>query len=327
MVVGFVVALGACSGTGSSSSATSTTVASADDGFPVTIEHWLGEATVTARPERVVALGPADEDIALALGVTPVAMTENAGIDGGISPWLVDAFDLDGVEILPADLTGAPVEQLLDLDPDLVLATTATADPDDAETVARFDVPVIAPLRGPVQDTWDELTLAIGRALGETDQAEDLVEEVQAEIDDVAASLPELEGKTVVVGAANAPGIVRVVNRPTDTAARLLAELGLRLPPALEAIENPTPVGATDLSWEQVDLLDADVVLLADTGALHDELTSLDAFGQLPAVQRGSYVAYEPAVAAGLRVPTPLSIPYVLDAIAPALEAAAASTP
>jgi iron complex transport system substrate-binding protein len=44
------------------------------DGFPVTIENKLGRAEIPRRPERVVALGSTDADIAVALGVTPLGV-------------------------------------------------------------------------------------------------------------------------------------------------------------------------------------------------------------------------------------------------------------
>ncbi len=322
--------LAGCSGSSRSSdddAASSTPVPTAgDDAFPVTIEHMFGEVTIEARPRRVVALGPADADVALALGADLVAITENPSIDGGVSPWQA-TYDLDGIEVIPADLSGTSTEELVALAPDLVLATTATGTEDDFVAASRFDVPILAPLTGPQQDSWQDLTLAIGRALGETEAAEALVDEVEGAVAGVAADLPGLAGRTFVVGAANAPGIVRVVDRPTDTAAQFFLDLGMRLPAALEAVENANAVGATDLSYERIELLDADAIFLADTGALHDQATTLPAFEDLTAVQRGTYLAYSPTVAAGLRTPTPLSIPYVLDVVLPTLEATAAAAP
>ncbi len=51
-------------------------VPAATDGFPVTIDHALGTTTIPRAPERVVALGDQDADIAVALGMRPVAIAE-----------------------------------------------------------------------------------------------------------------------------------------------------------------------------------------------------------------------------------------------------------
>lgn len=53
-----------------------TTEDAGDDApFPVTVDHVWGSATIEEAPERVVTLGVTDADVALALGVTPVAIT------------------------------------------------------------------------------------------------------------------------------------------------------------------------------------------------------------------------------------------------------------
>src|SRR5262245_38105575 len=44
--------------------------------FPVTSEHKFGATTITAKPERVVAVGLVEQDALLALGVVPVATRE-----------------------------------------------------------------------------------------------------------------------------------------------------------------------------------------------------------------------------------------------------------
>ena len=56
-------------GCASSSSPASTDSAAADDTFPITITHALGETTIPSKPERVAAVGWSNQDVALALGV------------------------------------------------------------------------------------------------------------------------------------------------------------------------------------------------------------------------------------------------------------------
>ncbi|MDQ4094238.1 MAG: iron-siderophore ABC transporter substrate-binding protein, partial [Actinomycetota bacterium] len=75
-----------------SSPTTDTPAPSGDAAFPVTITHKFGSSTIPAPPKRVVTVG--DEDIAIALGITPVGIVRNTSYDSGVAPWLEDRIDL-----------------------------------------------------------------------------------------------------------------------------------------------------------------------------------------------------------------------------------------
>lgn len=56
--------------------------------YPVTIEHVFGETEIPAEPTRVVALGLSDQDSLLALGVTPIAVSQwYGGYEYATWPW------------------------------------------------------------------------------------------------------------------------------------------------------------------------------------------------------------------------------------------------
>jgi iron complex transport system substrate-binding protein len=80
-------------------------------------------------------------------------------------------------------------------------------------------------------------------------------------------------------------------------------------------------MGRVALSLENIGALDADLLMILTNGADTSEIPGYDA---LPAVQRGSVAVLGLAEVSGLNTPTPLSIPYSLDFIRPALEATAA---
>lgn len=58
-------------------------------GFPVTIDHAFGTTTIPSAPERVLALGDKDADIAAALGLPLVGIPKYSYSAEGLSPWLV----------------------------------------------------------------------------------------------------------------------------------------------------------------------------------------------------------------------------------------------
>ena len=82
--------------------------------------------------------------------------------------------------------------------------------------------------------------------------------------------------------------------------------------------------GRVELSLENVGMLDADVVVLFTNGA---DPTSVVGYDALPAVRSGAVATLDYAAVVGLNTPTPLSVPYSLELIRPALEAAAGQAP
>lgn len=115
--------LTACSG-GADAGATdaATTGGSA---FPVTVEHAFGETTVESA-DRVVAISWTNQDVALALGVTPVGFTRASYGDedgDGLLAWTKEALDAAGDETptLFGETDGIPYEAISDLTPSVIL--------------------------------------------------------------------------------------------------------------------------------------------------------------------------------------------------------------
>ena len=135
----------------------------------------------------------------------------------------------------------------------------------------------------------------------------------------LAAELPGLEGKTYAL-ANYVPGdAIYVVADPEDGAATLFAQLGLAIDPDLLALADGE-AGRVTLSLERVGDLDADLLILLTNGADPNEVPG---YAGLPAVQSGAVSVLDVATITGLNTPTPLSVPYALEAIRPALDAAA----
>ena len=99
------------------------------DAFPVTIEHAFGETTIEAEPTRVATLGWTDHDHALALGVVPVGATKITwgGNEAGSTDWFDAAVEEAGAEapVRYDDADGAPIDEVAELAPDLILATNS----------------------------------------------------------------------------------------------------------------------------------------------------------------------------------------------------------
>ncbi|WP_415975570.1 ABC transporter substrate-binding protein [Rhodococcus sp. 077-4] len=332
---GLTVALAAGCSTEEAPAPESTTSAQ-ESAFPVTIDSALGSAKIPEAPERIATWGWSNQDAILALGVVPVAMPTFDGAqygadERGILKWDAEALaDLGGETptLLTGDGTGAvPVEQFAAAAPDLIFAPYSGLTQEEFDKLSDI-APVVAFPEKAWTTSWeDQLTIA-GKALGKEKEAAGLVAGVEGSIADAAAKYPALQSKTVTIALPNAPGTF-AVSKDNDVRVEFLEELGLVNEPT---IQKADPAGDPDavyfeLSLEQASLLKSDVLFVV----AYDK-ESLGAFLVEPAV------ASQPVLAQGRTASTEslsadknfafggltvLTIPYILDDVASALNTAA----
>jgi iron complex transport system substrate-binding protein len=297
-----------------------------DTGFtPVEVEHALGTTTVDEAPERVVALGPADLDAALALGVEVVGAA-STGSGEGVTPWSVDAGGEQAYEVLSVsgDALQVDLEEVAALEPDLILAATYY-DIDAAYDQLSEIAPTTAYQEGPVTDTWQQVTGQVGQALGRADDATALVDEVEAAVDGLATDHPDAAGTTFTFGFVTLDA-VSTLRAPGDVMMTVPTGLGMTLSDAVLALPEGESF-AVPVGLEQLDVLDADVLALYDAGdsEARSAVESSPLWATLPVVERGAVVDLDDDQFFALRQPTALSIPWVIEAVVPALVEAATS--
>ncbi|WP_067964862.1 iron-siderophore ABC transporter substrate-binding protein [Nocardiopsis trehalosi] len=295
----------------------------ADGAFPVEIEHEFGTTEITARPERVVAVGLTEQDALLALGVVPVGTTEWLGAyPGEIGPWAEEALgDAEPPTVLH-DEDGPPLEQIADLEPDLILALYADLTEGQYDLLSRLAPTVAQPggYRG-YGIPWQELTETTGAAIGEPEAAERVVARVEGEIAAAREEHPEFAGATAVM-ATDWDGYF--VYGSEDPRSRLLTDLGFALPDGLDAAIGDS-FGAT-LSAERTDMLDTDAVVWLDADP--EELHASDLYGGLDVVSEGREVyVRDPDYSNFISFVSPLSLPYQLERLVPELAAAVDGDP
>lgn len=79
-----VSALAACGGGSSDADTTSGVASNAQGGsFPARVTHKYGTTTVQKKPTRIVTVGLVEQDMVLALGTAPVAVTKWIGAAQG----------------------------------------------------------------------------------------------------------------------------------------------------------------------------------------------------------------------------------------------------
>ena len=281
-----------------------------------TIEHLYGSTELEAAPQRIVSLDTQWTDILTSLDAPLVGAVLDPRIEGGRYPWQTDIPD--SVEDIEAT-TSIPFEAVAALRPDLIVGTWQIEDEATYERLSEI-APTI-PLLGERQvDPWQEIAEAAGKVLGDEDGAQSLVDEYDTFVAGLAEELPGLEGKDYVLVNFVAGDALYVVADPEDGASQLFAELGMAIDPEILG-EAAGSGGRLQLSLERADMLDSDLLLLLTNGADPEQIPG---YAQLPAVQNDAVALLELAVATGLNTPTPLSVPWALEEIRPALEAAAA---
>ena len=104
----------------------------------------------------------------------------------------------------------------------------------------------------------------------------------------MADAIPGLEGKTFTFFNVVAGDGIYVLTDPDDGANQLFSDLGLVVAPAVAALGTDVEGGRVQISFEQTDLLDADLMVYLGNGA--DVATVIPGFDDFPAVQAGAAV-------------------------------------
>ncbi|MFD4468448.1 iron-siderophore ABC transporter substrate-binding protein [Rhodococcus sp. NPDC058505] len=313
-------------GCSSDTDSTDPTTGTGTGAFPVTIDNTFGATTIDAEPQRLVTMGWNAQDVLYALGLTPVGQPKYIyGADpNGVMPWAQPYFDADATTLYDDPQSGDPsVESIAALTPDAILAPYEGFDETYYRRLSEI-APTVAYPGGAWQTTWQDQTSIIGQAVGRPDEARALVDGLGATLADTAAAHPEFAGKTLtVVNFDTASGAANVY-LPTDPRVQVLTELGFVNAPGVEALAQDNPTGSfyKSLSFENLRDIDADVVVAFVDGS--SDTATHPALGQLSAIGRGSAVLLsDQQVVAGLSNVNVLSIPWVLDKIAPQLSEAA----
>lgn len=327
-----VAALTGCS-TGSTDTASSaaepTATTSVDpDAFPVTIEHALGTTTIEQEPTRVVAVGYAEADYPLSLGVVPVGADkiEYAGNENSSSDWFDEALgEIDGAQqpkrFSTAD--GVPVDEIVKLQPDLVTATQSGMTQEEYDKLTDAGIPVVAYPEAPYNTTWQESLEMVGQALGRSELAAQVESDTEQVIADTAAKYPQLAGKTFTYAGPNADPSSFYVYTTMDNRPRLLVELGMKNSPIVEERSEPGQF-LFNISSERTAQLDADVFLTYATSQANvKELADDPLVNQIPAVADNRwYAQVDPVESIGLSAPSPLSLPVAMEMFIPKVAAA-----
>ena len=226
----------------------------ADGQFPRTVKHFKGETTVSAQPQRVVAVSTGQSDALLTLGIAPVGVGSPDGTET-VPQYLKDVFPDKASELQKTVSIGSrtepSVEEIAKLKPDLILVNKAGK----GDSAALYkSLSAIAPtvVTEGTGVNWKSDFLLLADALGKRDAA-------QQRLDAFHASAKALAGKVT----------------PKQTVSFL------------------NQSGQRDISSEELDKADAAWIFYGVKGGKNSKLESLPLWKTLTAVKNEHAVAVD----------------------------------
>lgn len=295
-----------------------------DDGILAVVDHKYGPTEVP-EPEdgelSVVALGWSDAEVALALGVEPIAIQDWLGFgeeNHGVGPWATDLVSGEP-DVIPRADAELDYELIQSLNPDVILNVNSGYDEEEYNRLNE-----IAPTISGPEDAanfnpgWEAQTQLVADALGLSEDGEELIAQTQQSIDDARDAHPEFDGLEAVTGSKfdAAYGL----HTQGDMRWDILELLGFDMYGPAADIADPENFYA-DVSEEQVEIFDADIAVLFPIGYTVEELAADPLLASLDVVEEDRSVLLddsEPLVQA-FSAGSPLSIEVVLDELTPQL--------
>lgn len=315
------VGLAACGSSSEPSTGGTEPAAGAEDGFPATVSTKFGDVTVDAKPTKVVALGWGDAETALALGVQPVGASDWLNFGGeGVGPWS------EGLYTNPPELIGTlepSYESIAALNPDLILDVKSSGDQARYDRLTSIATTIGIPEGSDnyLTSQQDQVTM-IATALGEQEKGEELLKEVSDAFAAAADAHPDWKGKTVSAVTKTADGWGAYLERSERVT--FMQNLGFELNPKIAALPPDATGFSASLSAENLDTVDADVVVAFPIFIETDQLTNDAAWKAVPAVQNGHAVVIDGDLAQAYSLGTTAATLFAIEQLVPKLEAATA---
>ncbi|TDD59321.1 iron-siderophore ABC transporter substrate-binding protein [Kribbella antibiotica] len=282
------------------------------------VDTKFGEVTIPSEPKRVVALGWGDAETALALGVQPVGASDWLAFGGeGLGPWVTVKYQQAPQKIGTLE---PEFEKIAALKPDLILDTKSSGDQERYDTLKAIAPTVGVPTGGDAYKvSWEKQTEMVAAALGRVDQGKQLIADTKTRFAKTVAEHPEFKGKTITLGSRTSDGY----GAYTAGTGRVdfVQRLGFTNNPKVEA--KATEGFSIKVSQEQLDLLDADLTVMAPIGVDASKITDDPLFQKVPSVKAGHVVVFnDKTLSSAFATDSILSIGYALDKVVPLFAAA-----
>lgn len=307
-------ALAACgSGPSGEDSASDASGKKPSGAWPAKVDTKFGTVTVESRPERVVALGWGDAETALALGVQPVGQSDWLDFGGdGVGPWAKGLYKKSPQKIGTLE---PEYEKIAALEPDLILDVKSSGDQTRYDTLSKIAPTIGVPEGGDqYKISWQQQTELISTALGLADKGEQLVADNEKKFGAAAEAHPEFKDRTITIGSRTSAGWGAYV-KGTDRV-NFVQHLGFRNNPKVDAEAGSG--FSVSVSEENLQMLDADLVVMSPIGVGADKISADPLFKTLPAVKQGHSVVFDDQdISQAFATNSVLSVGYAVKKVVP----------
>ena len=261
-----------------SSAAVDTTAAEA---FPVTVEGDNGPLTIEEQPDEIVSLSATATESLFAIGAGDQVIAVD---DQSDYPADAPQTDLSGFE--------PNVEAIAGYEPDLVIASY---DPGGlVEGLEKVDIPVLLQDAAPNIDAAYEQIETLGTATGNPEGADEVVDSMRTQIDELVSTSSGAEGATVYHELG--PDFYSATS---DTFIGSVYEL-FGLVNIADAAADADAGGYPQLSGEYIVSESPDLIVLADTvccGQTAKKVAKRPGWDQIAAVENGDIVEADDSIA------------------------------
>lgn len=288
--------------------------------YPIRIQHAFGETVIEEKPSNIVTIAWGNQDVALALGVVPVGVSQaNYGVVEGenLLPWTAEKFSELGVDSpnVFKDTDGLDYEAISDAKPDVILAAYSGITQEEYDLLSQI-APVVAYPTAAWQTAWRDQILVNSKGMGMETEGKELVASLETLISDKTAEYPKLQGKTAAFFYFNPSDLGKFyVYLPTDPRAAYLTDLGFEFPESVLKLGEGNNSFTVELSAENADLLnEIDIMVAYGNEDLLKALQSDSLLGTVPAIKNGAVALIEDGTPlAASATPSALSIPATID--------------
>ncbi len=230
-------------------------------------------------------------------------------------------------EELPAQFAGEDdidFEAIIELAPDVILA------PWSGITQEQYDIlsdiaPTVAYPDLPWSTDWDQQIELVGQALGQPDQADELIEDIEEQFAEAAADNPHFADLTFSYVYTDGPGTLGVF-LPDEQRVAMVRELGLTVDPVVETFPETEGTDSALIGLENADALaDSDLLFtFYSDEETRAEIEDQELYAAIPAVERGSVVVSDdPSFVTASSIINPLTVPWVIERYVPLIDEAA----